>query len=481
MTNSLRRKTVHSFLWVTLDTFGQRILQFAIGIILARLLLPEEYGLIGLIAVFIAFSVIFIDTGFSFALIRKSQISEEEFCTVFWFNLAVSVLFYAFLWVGSPFIAGFFKEPSLVSIVRWVSLSLVINAVGSIQNVNLRREMRFKEIALIGACSKTASGAVAVVMAFNGFGVWSLVAQQLIMNALNTILMLGINRFIPRPVFSVTRFRELFGFSSKLLYSGISYSVVSNIYPLVIGRVFTVDDVGYFNRALGYQQLPVLSFTGIIQQVTVPSFSKIQDDADRYRSGYRKAIQLSVFVIALPLVILFIAAKPLIVFLITDKWLPCVPMLKILVIGGIFYPLSALNVNMIGIKGRSDLVMILQFIKDFMTILGIGFGLIWGIQGLVVSYSAAALFGFFLNAHFANKVIDYSIPDQIRDILPILSLAVLSGQAGYVALTWFGSDLMKIAVAVVSTTLVYGLFSHFMKLGVLKETMILLREITGKR
>ena len=480
MIAGLRQKTVRSLLWVFIDTIGQRLLQFIVTIILARLLMPEEFGLIGMITVFIVFSGVFIDSGFSFALIREKEVTSNEFDTVFWFNFLISCLFYILLWLFSAPIAAFYKQPILETLIKAVGLNLIFKAATGIQDINLRRELRFKELTIIGIISKVSSGFVSIIMAYKGFGVWCLIVQELLSNFIRSLLLFFFNRYIPKIRFSFSVFRNLFKFSSKLLYASIINSIVGNIYPIIIGKYFTASDVGYFNRAYSLQQLPVGLFTGIIQQVSLPSFSKIQDYESKFKFAYKKAIKLSVFTILLPLAILFIVAKPLILFLLTEKWLPAAPMLKVLSIGGIFYPLSALNVNIIGIKGRSDILMYLQFLKDFLTLLGASVGILWGIEGLVYSFTITSILSYYLNALAANKVIDYPLFEQLKDIFPFLGISILSGMIGYLMGNLIDIIIYKLIVIIVSSFVSYIFLSIIFEREMINEIKVSVRIILNK-
>ncbi len=469
---SLKQNTAKSILWVTIDSLGQRILQFIIGIILARLLLPEEFGLIGLITVFISFSSLFIDSGFSFTLIRKKEVDDIEYTTVFWFNLIISILFYLLLFLASDLIADFYKNKLLSNLTKAIGLILIINAVGSIQNIRLRKDLNFKAITIIGVVSKIISGSVAITMAFKGYGVWCLVVQQLLVNIVKVSLMLWYNWFFPKLQFSFVKFKELLAFSSRLLYGGIVHTVVHNIYPIVIGKMFSIGDVGFFNRAKGLQDLPVMFFTGIVQQVTLPTFSLIQDEEERFINTYRKAIKATLFMVLLPLVIIVITAYPLIEILLTDKWLPAAPMLQILALGGIFYPVSALNVNIIGIKGRSDYVMILQFIKDGMAILGVIIGSFFGIHGLVWSFAITSNISFLLNIHFTSKVVSYSMHTQLKDIFSILLLGFSIGFFVYYITSFMNTDkYMLLLIQFIFVSFLYITISWGLKMHVLKDTL----------
>jgi O-antigen/teichoic acid export membrane protein len=481
MNGNLRTKVIHSFFWVFIDSFGQRIFQFIIGIILARLLLPEEFGLIGMIAVFITFSQLFIDSGFSFALIRKKEVTRIEYETVFWFNTSASLFFFIILWVTSPYIAEFYNQPDLTNIVKAVSISLLINACGSIQNIGLRRDLKFKELTIAGFFSKVISGVVAIYMALRGLGVWSLVIQQLLNNLLRVSILFFYNRLLPHLRFSFKTFKELFSFSSKLLYGGMVNSIVSNIYPLVIGKYFSVSEVGFFNKANSMQGFPVLLFTGIVQQVSLPTFSKIQDDDLRFKNAYKSAIQLSFFTILLPLVLIVASAKPLVVVLLTEKWLPAAGMLQILAIGGMFYPLSALNVNIIGIKGRSDLVMYLQFSKDALTIAGVIIGVFFGIKGLVISYTVTSIVAYFFNAFFANKVMTYPISEQLIDIFPFSLLAIITMLVVILLGSITENLFFKLLIIWGSGIFIYTGLAFVLKFQVLSEIRRIIKELINMK
>ncbi|PKP44985.1 MAG: hypothetical protein CVT95_09840, partial [Bacteroidetes bacterium HGW-Bacteroidetes-12] len=266
--------------------------------------------------------------------------------------------------------------------------------------------------------------------------------------------------------------------SYKLLIAGIGYSISSNIYPMVIGKVFTLGDVGFFNRAKGLKDLPVLMFTGIIQQVTLPTFSNIQEETTRFFNAYRKAIKTSLFLVLLPLLVFIVSAEPLVELLLTSKWLPAAYMLRIIAIGSIFYPVSALNINIIGIKGRSDYVMILQFIKDGFIFAGALIGLVFGIDGLLWSMAITGNIGFLINIYFTSKVIKYPIKNQLRDLFPVIMLASLAGIISYVStLLIFGSNLFLIIVQTSLIGVLYIGIAWLFNLPELKSSVELIKKM----
>ncbi len=478
---TLTNKAAKSFFWVAFDVFGQKILQFVIGIILARILLPQEYGLLGLISIFFAFSMIFIESGFTFTLVRKKNVEEIEYITVFWFNLTISLVFFLILFFTSPYIALFYKQEILTNIIRLTSLSLVINAFGYTQSIKLKKQFKFKQLTIIGIISKVISGIVSIYLAYQGYGVWSLVIQQLLMNCIRVTLMVGFNWFFPPLQFSISHFKELFSFSSKLLLGGIGYSISNNIYPMVIGKLFSISDVGFYNRAKGLRDLPVLMFTSIIQEVTLPTFSNIQDENERFLNSYRIAIKTSLFLVLLPLLILVISAEPLIELLLTEKWLPAAPMLKIIAIGSILYPVSALNVNIIGIKGRANYVMILQFIKDGLIYSSIFFGLIFGINGLLWSIAISGNLGFLINIYFTSKVVKYSLLSQLKDIFPDILLAIATGVIVYfISYNINGSIIFMIIIQTLLLCLFYIGISWLFKFQELRTSIDMVKKMIIK-
>ena len=475
-----KQKVAKSFFWVAIDGVGQSLLQFVIGIILARILLPEEFGTVGVIAIFIALSMVFVNSGFGFALIRKKHVSEADYHTVFWFNIFVSVLFFAILWFTSPLIADFYNEAILSDVVKVVSVNLLINAASSIQNVKLTRNFKFRQLTVIGIISKIISGSLAIYMAFSGFGLWSLVYKELIGNITRMILLWVGGKFLPKFIFSKNSFRELFSFSSKLLYSGVSSTVLRNIYPVLIGKFFSLSEVGYFNRAEGLKNMSIHLLTGMIQKVTLPMFSEIQDDQEAFKRNYTKVIQLTVLLSGYPLVLLFVTGEPLTEFVYTAKWLPMVPMLKILVIGGIFYPLNALNYNMIGVKGRSDIVMNLSFSNQALTLVSIGVGIIWGLMGLVVAYSIKSVISYLLVVYFTNKVINYPFMEQFNDIKRIGLVIIFTAGIGSIVMPVFHGTVLKLIAAFFICSLTYVITTLLFRIDVSKEAHSILKELFRK-
>lgn len=406
---------------------GQGI-NLIVGIVLARLLLPREFGLIGMILVFLALSEAFINSGFSSALIRKKNCSETDYSTVFFFNLAAGLLFFFLLFAGAPYISNFFHEPQLTAVVRVLGLVLIIDSLTIIQRTILTRKLDFKLQARISFIASAGSGIVAVYLAYKGFGVWSLVAQRLSRETIYSVFLFIWNRWKPMAVFSMKSFRELFGFGSKLLASSLIDNFYNNVYYLLIGRYFSAGQLGFYTKADEYNRLPSQNISGIIQRVSYPVLCEVQDDNEQLVRVYRRFIRSTMFVTFIFMMGMAAMAEPLIITLIGEKWRESVPYFQLLCFVGMFYPLHVLNLNIIQVKGRSDLFLKLEVIKKVTAVPAIVLGVIFGIKAMIFGMLANTLLDFYLNNYWSRKMIGYSFASQVKDIMPSFILAsVVSG------------------------------------------------------
>lgn len=425
MSTALKQKTISGLLWSSIDQFSNLGITFVAGIILARLLSPYEFGLIGIIAVFIAVSESFINSGFSNALIRKKNSTDTDFSTVFYFNLMVGILFFIILFFSAPAIAGFFNEPQLKLIVQVLGIVLIIDSLTIIQSTILTKRIDFKLQTRISVIASLGSGIVAIVMAFNGFGVWSLVAQRLLKQSLNSLFLWLWNRWRPLWVFSKQSFKELFGFGSKLLLSGLIDILYRNIYYLVIGKYFSAQELGYYTRADEFKRLPSQSLNGIIARVSYPILSSIQDDKHRLKANYQKLIRSTMFFTFTLMLGIAAVAEPLIITLIGEKWRPSIIFLQMLSFVGMMYPLHALNLNMLKVSGRSDLFLKLELIKKIIAIPTIIIGIVWGIKIMIAGMMVETIFAYYINSYWSGRFIGYSAKEQLADILPSFGFAIL--------------------------------------------------------
>jgi len=432
---SLKNKTVTGLIWSFIDQFANLGITFVIGIILARLLSPREFGLIGMITVFIAVSESFINSGFSQALIRKKDCTQTDYSTVFYYNLIVGVIFFIILFFTAPTISNFFNEPILKPIVQVFGLSVIIGSLTLIQRTILTKRIDFKLQANISVISSIGSGILAITMAFKGFGVWSLVVQRLTKEVINSILLWLWNRWKPMLVFSKQSFKELFGFGSKLLLVGLIDTFYRNIYYLVIGKYFSAQELGFYTRADQFKSLPSKNLNNIIGRVSYPVLSNIQDDIPRLKNSYKKLIRSTMFITFILMLGMAAVAEPMTITLIGEKWRPSIIYLQMLCFVGMMFPLHALNLNMLQVKGRSDLFLRLEIIKKTLAIPTIVIGIIWGIKIMIAGMMVNTLVFYYINSLWSGKMIGYSIKQQIEDILPSFVLALI--MAGVVFIVGF--------------------------------------------
>ena len=400
-----------------------------VGLVLARLLTPSEYGIMAILTIFIAVSNSIVDSGFSNALIRKTDAKRVDYNTVFLFNLVVSGLLYVVLFFAAPPISVFFKEPLLVEVMRVIGWVLVINALGIIPRTLFVKDVNFKTQTKVSLIASISSGVLGIGMALAGMGVWSLVGQQLSRQLLNTLFLWIYSTWRPIWEFSVQSFRELFGFGSKLLLSGLLDTVFKEIYSLVIGRCYTSAQLGQYTRASQFNQIFSSNLTTVIQRVSYPVLSSIQDESDRLRDAYRKVIKSTMLVTFACMLGLAAVAKPLLIILIGEKWLPAVGFLQIICFSGMLYPLHAINLNILQVKGRSDLFLKLEIIKKIIAVGPLVLGVLLSIEYMLWGSVCTSLIAYFLNSYYSANLINYPTKEQIKDILPTFLVSFATAAA----------------------------------------------------
>lgn len=418
MTDSLRHKAIHGVGWSFIDNISSSGITFLIGLVLARLLTPEEYGIMAIIAIFIAVSNSIIDSGFSNALIRKTRIERIDYNTVFYFNLTVSILIYALLYLAAPAIGVFFKEPVLAEVIRIIGWVLIINALAIIPRTRFVRDVDFKTQTKVSLVSSISSGVIGIGMALGGMGVWSLVGQQLSRQFLNTLFLWVYSKWHPVWEFSMKSFKELFGFGSKLLLSGLLDTIYKNIYYIIIGRFYTSAQLGQYTRAEQFNMIFSSNLTSVVQRVSYPVLSSIQEEPERLREAYRKVIKITMLMTFACMLGLAAVAKPLILILIGEKWLPAVYFLQIICFSGMLYPLHAINLNILQVKGRSDLFLKLEIVKKIIAMGPIVVGIAYGIEYMLWGGVLTSFIAYFLNSYYSADLINYPTSEQVKDVLP---------------------------------------------------------------
>ena len=422
---SLKEKTVNGLFWSLIDNVANLGVQFVVGILLARILSPEEFGLIGMLTIFIAVSQSFINSGFNSALIRKKDCTQNDYSTVFFFNLAVSFVCYALLFLFSGAIASFFKEPQLRYLIQFLGLGLILNSFGIIQRTILTKNINFKTQTKVSLVSSVGSGIIAIAMAYQGFGVWSLVALTLIRYTLDSLFLWLWTKWVPTFVFCNKSFNELFGFGSKLLASGLIDTIYRYSYYLIIGKFFSAAELGYYTRADQFQQMPSSNLQGIIGRVSYPMLSSIQDDIPRLKEAYIKVIRSTMLLTFIFMLGMAAIAKPMILTLIGEKWSPVIVYLQLLCFVGMFYPLHAINLNMLNVQGRSDLFLRLEIIKKILALPTIALGIFFGVKIMIIGMIVNTLIAYYLNSYWSGKMIGYSFMQQIKDVFPSFLLALV--------------------------------------------------------
>ncbi|HRS10242.1 MAG TPA: lipopolysaccharide biosynthesis protein [Sedimentisphaerales bacterium] len=431
MASSLKSKAVSGLLWSGLDAVSQQVLVLGIGIILARLLDPADFGLIGMLAIFMAIARAFLNSGFGQALIQKKDATEIDACSVFYFSVVVGLIAAGLLGLAAPWIASFYRQPQLTALTRVMAINIVINSFALVPTTLLSRQIDFKTQTKISLIATASSGVAGVTLAFLGFGVWSLAIQQITVNVLRTVLVWCFSTWRPSLLFSLMALRAMFVYGSRLLASGLLNTIFDNLYFVVIGRLFSAGQLGIYSRARTMEQMPTTTFSEMVTRVIFPVFSAVQDDPIRLKRGLRKVLTVVVF-IHFPIMIgLAAVARPLVLVLLTEKWLPCVPYLQLLCLAGLFFPLHVVNLDILKAKGRSDLFFRLEVAKKILVVIAIAATYRWGVIGLIYGQIGVSMLAYYLNTHYTGRLIGYPIHEQVRDALPYLGTAALMGVAVY--------------------------------------------------
>lgn len=421
---SLKSKTIKGASWSFIDSISSQGITFLVGLVLARLLSPEEYGLIGIITIFIAVFNSIVDSGFSNALIRKNDAKDIDYNTVFLTNLVISLVLFVSLFVSAPAIGTFFNQPQLIPLLRVMGSIVIINAFAIIQRTILVKKVDFKTQTKASLISSISSGVIGIGMALYGFGVWSLVGQQISRQLLNTVFLWLFSHWYPKLQFSFESFRDLFKFGWKLLVSGLIDTVWREIYQVIIGKCYSPASLGQYTRAQQFASICSSNLTVVVQRVSFPVLSSVQDDKERLKYGYKRIIKVTMLLTFTLMLGLAAVAKPMILSLIGEQWLPCVPFLQIICFQMMLYPLHSLNLNMLQVQGRSDLFLKLEIIKKIVAIgplmLGVFINIYWMLGGSVI----VGFFNYYLNAYYSGPFLNYSIKEQVRDILPSFGVAV---------------------------------------------------------
>lgn len=425
MSESLKEKTVKGTIWTGIERFWVQGVQFLVMLIVARILSPKDYGLIGMLAIFIHISHSLVESGFSQALIRKKNRTELDHNTIFYFNMAMSVFIYWILYLIAPFVASFYKEPTLCPVMRIFSIVIILDSVNIVQRALYTIHLDFKKLAHASMSSAVISGIIAIYMAKKGFGVWTLVYQQIIFGIVSTIVLWYCSSWRPRLIYSWKSFKEMFAFGINLLISGLIDTIYNNLYTIVIGKVFNAVSLGYYSRADHYSQLPASNFNSIFLRVTYPVLCMMQDDDNKLRENYRKLLRVSAFLIFPVMCGLAGAAYPSVVMIIGKKWEYAAVLLVPICLAKMWFPIHAINLNLLKVKGRSDLFLKLEIIKKLLGTCIIFMSIPLGLVFMCYTQIVSSLLSLSINTYYTGKIIHLGFWRQMKDISHILLVSLV--------------------------------------------------------
>lgn len=459
---SLKNKTIKGVGWSAADALLGQGVTFIVGLVLARLLSPDEYGLIGICLIFTTVLNGIVDSGFSNALIRKKDVTDEDYNTMFTTNMAISIVLYVLLFISAPFVSDFFHRVELIALVRVTGLILFFNALSITQVTILTKNIDFKTKTKASLVSAIISGVIGIAMAFMGYGVWSLVAQQLSKQLLYTLCLWVLSKWWPRFTFYKDSFKYMWGFGWKLLASGILNNVWNQLYQVVIGRCYTSSTLGHYTRANEYASIFSSNLTLIVQRVSYPVLAEIQDDKERMVQGYRKVIKVTMFVTAVCMISLGAVSEPLIYTLIGTKWHEAATYLPLICISMSLYPLHAINLNIFQVLGRSDIFLYLEILKKIVGIVPIVIGIFCGIYYMLLASILTGVISLYLNTWYTGKTLNYSFWKQLRDITPSYFTALVIALAvyflKYLSLPYYAVLMLQIIVGIVACITISEIF-----------------------
>lgn len=470
-----KKEAVKTTFWAGIEQYSTQGIQFLSGIIMARLLLPEAYGILSMIFIFTDLSLMIVDMGFTTALIRKQKCTQKDYSTVFYINVIIGFLVYGLFYLCSPAIASFYNQPVLCDIIPIIGLTFIINAFYAVPSIQLTKKLQFNTRAKITIAASSLSAVCGIILAYKGLGIWALVMQSIAVSLLKSVLYVIVVKWKPSLIFSTNALRELWGFGSKVLGSNILFVFYQNVYSVLIGRYLQVSFLGYFSRADSYSKLVPLNISTVLMKVMLPLISKIQDNDQELVQVNKKVVTLISFLIFPASMMLAGCAGPLISVMITDKWLPCVPLLQILCGAMMFEHLAWINWDFMLVKGKSKMVLqnrILTFV------ISVGLLLIvvnWGIKWVAVAKAISSLFTVVISSLFLKKVLPLDYVDMYKTLFPMMITSLAIGLGIYSAFIYLNSSLINLIIVLMIATSVYLLIARFLFNDVLRMFVNILK------
>lgn len=475
MSERIKDQTRSGLYWSAASNLANQGMRFLFGLILARLLSPDAYGVIGMLGVFICIIGVFIDCGFSQALISKKDRTQTDFSTEFFFNLVVGVVGYALLYVLSPYIAAFYDMPILSPVLKVIGIGVVINSLCVVQSAQFSIKLDFKTPAKIGVYTQLLTGIVGISMAYAGWGVWALVFQQIGGNIFNAVLLWRLAGWRPTMAFSIDSFRYLWRYGSKILGASLIQQVYDNLYPMVIGKSFSARSLGLYSRAQGFAALPSTNFSGIVGNVTFPVMCKISDDLPRLISVYRKMLRSTSYVVFPMMLGLCALASPVVKILLNEQWYECVPLLQLLCCALIWQPLSNIHLNLLRAVGRTDLVFKLEVWKRGMGLVSIFASIPFGVEGMCIGFDIFYIYCFTLNTYYTSKALGLAVLSQFRDVFLVLLNAGIMSCVSLACVSFFDDKYVQLVAGVSMGIVYYFLTSRLFFRQIMDEMFSLLK------
>ena len=454
----IKQQTLSGVKWTAIEKFSVQGVQFLLGLIMARLLSPSDYGTIGLLAIFLAISQTFIDSGFGNALIRKIDRTETDFSTVFYFNIAVSVVCYIVLFAIAPWVGEIFNMPILCPILRVQSVNLILNSLMGVQVAKLTIDINFRALAKRSVLSSVISGVFGVILAYYGFGVWALVYQSILCTLINLIFIWIYCKWKPRREFSWKSFHELFSYGSKLLMSGLLNTIYVNLTPIIIGKYFSTRDLGYYSRGTHLAKYPGDNINGVLQRVTFPVFAKIQSDDKHLIQVYRKYICVTSMCIFFGCALMAAIGRPLVLFLLSSKWEEAVIYLQIYSFSIMFNHINSINLNLLQVKGRSDLFLRLEIIKKTISVIILFASIPFGVIGICISKIIYTQIAVFINTYYTGKLFGLGYAEQFGDFGKFLILSVIACLPAYLITFMNCSNVILLIFGALTAVVLYCFF-----------------------
>lgn len=452
---NLKYKTKKGIYWTFVEQFCNYGLQFIVGIIMARLLSPSDYGITALPAVFIVVAEVFINGGFGTAMVRKPELTEKDISTAFIYSISVGLLCYLILYLSAPYIAIFYNTPVLTPLIRVTALSFLWGPLVTPQTIILQRRLDFKTPARITIITKIIGAIIGICLAYMGYGLWSLVIMNVVSSFLSFVQTWFAVKWIPKKKWSRDSFNYLWGYGNKLILSSLLEKIYQNIIPIVLGKYFSTYDLGLYSRAKGYASLPAVQGTSIVQRVVFPTLSKQQDDIKALERNYRKMLKVTAFVIFPIMVLLSALARPLIIVMLTEKWEECVVLLQIICFSSLWYPIHVINLTLLQVKGRSDLFLKLEVIKKIIGICAIVLTLPFGLVVFCAAQIVISIISLIINTHYTGKILSIGFIEQMKDLLPTLSLSMLCFVIISIINVFIESNYLQIVVGIIIGTCIY--------------------------